>query len=260
MAAWQWQLLAAWVIVTCLVLLRAGGALRRVPGSWFSDPPEPDASDQEIIATQHLLETDYAAIRADRAAAVDVLYTEAKGGYDLARERNKVLEGKAGTLITIVTTGFGAIALIGDPSKGVQRNGAVIVALTSLAMAFFAALGALVPRRTDYPLLAQYASAEILAKNDNAARIKFDLIGSWLQGQRRNNAAARDKGRLLFGATLLLGLGLGALAYNFSTVERPASLTPTIRVILSPEPSPSPSAKPGGTARKPVPPHPKASR
>jgi len=67
--------------------------------------------------TRERIETGYPGLHPTNTATVDLLYTEAKSRYDANRERSKTLDGKAGTLITIITTGFGAFAILGDPAK-----------------------------------------------------------------------------------------------------------------------------------------------
>jgi hypothetical protein len=193
---------------------------------------------------QARIERRFGPLTAKNSATVDFLYAEAKETYATGAERIKVLEGKAGTLIGIVTTGFGFITLIGDPTKVVSKSTPVIVALAALALAFVAALGALFPRRIEFPDLSSYALRDTVANPSNGPRIKFDLIEPLLDAGSRNVDIARSKAYLLIAATVLVGLGLLALGVNFMTAKAPGALTPTIRVITATEPPASPIAAP----------------
>ena len=190
------------------------------------------------------IERAYNALGTENAAAVDFLYGEAKEAYAAGTERIRVLEGKAGTLIGIVTTGFGFITLIGDPTKVLSKSPPVIAALTALALAFAFALASLYPRKIDVPNLSLYALRDTLGDPSNEPRIKFDLIEPLLRAGARNVDVARDKALFLITATILLGLGLLALGVNFMTAKSPGALTPTLRVITATEPPASPAAVP----------------
>lgn len=235
--SWWWGLGIA-VTAVGVMLLRLGGAFRWAP-KLFGDAPESRATPEELQAKKQELTTHMDAFINAYTDAIDLLFTEAKAAAEEARGRVAALEAKAGTLIGIVTTGLGAIAFLGDPAKFGRRDGPVIVAVAALGLAFAAALGSLVPRRTGYPSLEPYASNATLYDDDNAPRIKYDLLPRWLRVARENNATSRDKGRLLIAATALLGIALGALTYNFISAEPP--LTPTVRVLLGADAGASPA-------------------
>lgn len=234
--SWWWGL-GIVVAAVVVLLLRIGGAFRWLP-KLFRDAPERRATPAVLAAKEQELTMHMGAFISDYTDAIDFLFTEAKTAADEARGRITALEAKAGTLIGIVTTGLGAIAFLGDPSKLGKRDAPVIIAVAALGLAFAGALGALVPRRTGFPGLEPYAGNAILYDSDNAPRIKYDLLPRWLRAARESNATSRDKGRLLIAATALLGIALGALTYNFITQQPP--LTPTVRVLVAPDTGASP--------------------
>jgi hypothetical protein len=196
-------------------------------------PPEHDRR-----AEGARLATDYPELTA-QAAAVDVLYTEAKEAYQTERDRFKALDDKASTLLGIVTTGLGAVSILGDPSKAPDRNLWFAIALVSFGLAFALALAAHMPRGADTPALKGYALQSTLAVPDNAVRIKYDLTLAWLRDRGTTIAANQRKARLLLFTTALLAVGLLALALNFVLAQPPAN-SPAIRVMIVPTPTSSP--------------------
>jgi hypothetical protein len=205
----------------------------------FTDSAKPLASLPDRVNTRHRIETDYARLTDAEGKPVDVLYDEAKRAFDAGRERIKQLEAKAGTLIGIVTTGFGAFALLGDPSK-VPKNGFwLALGLVAFGIAFLAALLSLAPRPVRFPSLSHYLLPRTVANSDNEPRIKLDLTEAWLRASLADERTGFVKARLLIFATIALGVGLFALGANYSipSGEKP---TPTVRVILEPQTSPTP--------------------
>jgi hypothetical protein len=209
-------------------------------GALFADPSKPLATLQERVDTRDRIETRYAALIDTGGKPVDVLFDEAKDAYDAGRERLKGLDAKAGTLIGIVTTGFGAIAILGDPSKTPKHGAWLTIGLVALAVAFVLALLSLVPRTARFPSLSHYALPKTVANPSNEPRIKLDLTEAWLRAGRENERAAYQKARLLVAATVALGIGLASLAANYSIGTGGEKPVPTIRVILAPDATPHP--------------------
>lgn len=205
-----------------------------------TDRSQPLATLPERIDRRHYLEKEYGRLLDPKGSPVDVLFTEAKAAYDANRERLKVLESKAGTLIGIVTTGFGAIALLGDPSKTPKSGWWLTIALLALAIAFTTALWSLRPGTSDVPSLSHYLLVETVANPSNAPRIKFDLAVAWVRDARQLEQKGFAKSRLVLISTAALGIGIGALAANYATATGGEKPSPTIRVILAPDTSPSP--------------------
>jgi hypothetical protein len=208
-------------------------------GDLFTSSAKPLASLPERVATRRRIEADYAQLVQPDGKPVDVLYEEAKRAFDAGRERIKNLEAKAGTLIGIVTTGFGAIALLGDPTKVPSHGLWLGIGLVALAVAFVCALLSLAPRPVRFPSLSHYALPNTVANVDNEPRIKLDLVEAWLRAGLADERTSFEKARLLAASTILLAIGLFALGANYSIKdgEKP---TPTIRVILAPNASPQP--------------------
>lgn len=231
-------LAAATAIAVGLIVLVA----RRVAWPWriLKGSSMPLATLEERQKTRERIETKYRRLRDPHGAPVDVLFAEAKAAYDAGRDRLKQLDAKAGTLIGIVTTGFGAIALLGDPSK-MPKNGVWLsLGLVALAIAFAFALFSLVPRTSEFPSLSDYVLPSTVANPSNAPRIKLDLTEAWLRAGNQDDRAAFAKARLLILATAALGIGLGALAANYSIGKDGQKPVPTIRVIQVPDASPAP--------------------
>jgi hypothetical protein len=190
------------------------------------------------LAHKERIESRYSSLTAKNANVVEVLFIEAKSAYASSRDRLTALDGKAATLIGIVTTGFGAIALLGDPSKMPSRGVWTVAALAALAAAFGLALASLAPRPAAYPALSNYNVLELVINPSNEARVKFDLTEAWLRDAQQNAAAGRKKSLLLKLSIAALVAALLALATNYIlSGEKP---TPSVRVIFD---SPAPQLR-----------------
>jgi hypothetical protein len=205
----------------------------------FELPTEPLASAEERIKTRERLEEQYRWLTADNGDAVTFLLGEAKAAFQATSDGIKNLDTKAGTLIGIVTTGLGAIALLGDASKLPGRTPFLFVGLGFLTVSLFAAVLALPTRGLPVPRLSNYALLSTLAVKDNRARIQFELIETWLRDTRRAEAIAGGKARLLLVAAFTIVLGVLSLTLNWTLgVEtRVPSEPATVRLIpASPPP------------------------
>lgn len=204
----------------------------------FGNRESGEASDsQKLVARLLAIETGYPGLHPVNGAAVDLLFDESKAKYDAGRERWKALDAKAGTLITIVSTGFGAFAILGDPAK-LGSNPWVAAGLIALATAFLVALVAQIPREAQFPDLSHYVSLQMVKNPANAVRIKYELARSWVRDAYANDRACVSKARLLYVSTILLGIGLAALTLNYTLPPAAQKPIPTIRVIVQPSPSP----------------------
>jgi len=210
-------------------------------GLWpffFGSPKSGLATDPEKDATLRRITTGYPGLLGAPSTTVDLLYSEAKSKYDAGRDRSKALDAKAGTLITIITTGFGAFAILGDPAK-LGLNGWVIVGLVAFAVAFFFALMAQVPRDVQFPEISLYASLPLVKDPKNAVRIKYELTRSWLRDADANDRAGFAKRRLLNLSTALVGVGLASLTLNYILAPSGEKPIPTVRVLLQPSSPPT---------------------
>lgn len=196
------------------------------------------ASDTEKQATFKRIHDDYPGLYSNDNATVELLYTEAKAKYESSRDRFKQLDGKAGTLITIVTTGFGAFAILGDPGK-LGQNAWVGAGLLALAVSFVFALIAQVPRSIHFPELSTYVALDTVKYAGHAVRIKYELTRSWVRDADTSDRACAAKARLLNISTALLGIGLAALTLNYALPPASEKPVPTVRVLLS---TPMPAA------------------
>lgn len=195
------------------------------------------ASAQRRVDTKRRIETNYSTLNARNGDATDLLLQQARAVYDLARDRFKVLDGKAGTLIGIVTTGFGALAILGDPNKVPSRGPWIILAMGALGTGFICALISMLPRGAQSPDLSPYLWRDTLQNNANVPRIRFDLAAAWVRDAASIEIATMAKGRWLFAGAITLLIAIAALLINY-TIATPADrLTPTVRVILQ---SPAP--------------------
>jgi|GEM_PF-6715859 hypothetical protein len=229
--------LVAVAVISSIVVIAGRVSLRL---HFSQDPTEPLATPDERADTRERIERDLVRLRDPKGSPIDVLYAEAKASYDAGRERLKQLEAKAGTLIGIVTTGFGAIAILGDPSKTPKNGIWLSIGLIALAIAFMCALLSVRPSLSDFPSLSHYVLPETVANPSNAPRIKYDLTEAWLRDARTGERLAFTKARFLVVSTAALGVGLGALAANYSIGGDEHKPVPTIRVITVPETSPQP--------------------
>jgi hypothetical protein len=190
--------------------------------------------------TRERIETGYPGLHPTNTATVDLLYTEAKSRYDANRERSKTLDGKAGTLITIITTGFGAFAILGDPAKIGTTTTWVIVGLFAFAAAFVLALVAQRPSDVQFPNLSVYVNLGVVTNPANAIRVKYELTRAWLRDAEQSNRSTLVKGRLLNAATAFIGIGLASLTLNYIFASPGEKPVPTVRVILQPSTLPAP--------------------
>ena len=204
-------------------------------------PPD----EKEVTALR--IATGYPGLHSKNTAVVDLLFDEAKSKYDAGRERSKALDAKAGTLITIVTTGFGAFAILGDPGK-LGTGPPVVVGLLALGFAFVMALLAQLPRDVFFPELSLYVSLPTVTNPANAVRVKYELTRSWIRDAAVNDRTSLAKKRLLNMSTTALGVGLAALAVNFAFPISGAKPLPTFQVIVT---TPAPSAKPAQPSQSP---------
>ncbi len=189
------------------------------------------ATKEERADTVKRITTGYPGLLGAPSATVDLLYAEAKSKFDAGRERSRALDAKAGTLITIISTGVGVFAILGDPSK-LGVNAWVIVALAAFAAGFFFALMAQVPRDVQFPEISMYATLLLVRDPKNAIRIKYELTRSWLRDADATDRAGFAKRRLINLSTTFVGVGLAALIGNYflaGTGEKPV---PTVHVIL----------------------------
>jgi hypothetical protein len=197
------------------------------------------ASEAERYKTKQTLDG-YAGLTQQDGDAAEFIFRESKSAYDLARDRLKILDGKAGTLIGIVTTGFGAIAILGDPARVPSHGFWLYVSLFFLAVAFVFGLLSLAPRGANSPDLSYYVLDEILHNPANTVRIKFDLAQAWLRDAASVEFASIVKGSRLLAGTVALFFGIIALAVNYITAAPGEKPVPTIKVILQPSESPTP--------------------
>jgi hypothetical protein len=195
------------------------------------------ASAQYRADTKRRIETNYATLNARNGDATDLLLQQARAVYDLARDRFKTLDGKAGTLIGIVTTGFGALAILGDPTKVPSHGVWIGIAMSALGTGFICALSSLAPRGSQNPDLSPYLWRDTLQNNANVPRIRFDLAAAWVRDAASVEEATIVKGRRLFAGAIALFIAIIALVINYAIATPADKPTPTIRVILQ---SPAP--------------------
>lgn len=191
------------------------------------------ASSEELRETEARLKREYADLHDHSKDAVDLLFDEAKGLYNLARDRFKTLDGKAATLIGIVTTGFGAIAILGDPSKVPSHGIWLYTALAAFITSFIAALWALRPQGTDTPDPSYYLSTDLVASKDSMVRIKFDLSIAWMRDTASIEHATEQKAARLLAALALLFVGIVSLGINYLSASPAEKPIPSVRVFLS---------------------------
>jgi hypothetical protein len=217
------------IVVVALVLFVAAssdgrGALGQLGRRLFGLPVEPLASVEERIATRERLDDQYRWLIGTEGDAAAFLFGEAKAAFEATRDGIKSLDTKASTLIGIVTTGLGAVALLGDASKLPAKSPYLFLGLALLAVALFAAVLALPARGLPVPSLSEYALLSTLAVTDNQARIQFELIEAWLDDTHRAEAIAGGKARLLLIAALAIVLGAVSSTVNWvSGVTLPAA-------------------------------------
>jgi hypothetical protein len=196
------------------------------------------ASAKFRVDTKDRLESKYATLNAHNGEATDLLLQQARSVYDLARDRFKGLDSKAGTLIGIVTTGFGALAILGDPTKVPAHGAWIVIAMIALGVGFLCALSSLVPRGAQNPDLSPYLWRDTLQNNANVPRIRFDLAAAWVRDAAAVEAATIVKGRWLFAGAAALFVAIIALVINYAIATPTDKPAPTIRVILqSPVPT-----------------------
>jgi hypothetical protein len=196
------------------------------------------ASAKYRAETKRRIEADYATLNAHNGDATDLLLREAHAVYDLARDRFKSLDGKAGTLIGIVTTGFGALAILGDPNKVPSHGAWIVLAMLALGAGFLCALKSLVPRGSQNPDLSPYLWRDTLQNNANVPRIRFDLAAAWVRDAASVELATIVKGRWLLAGAIALLIAIVALVINYALATPADKPAPTIRVILqSPVPA-----------------------
>ena len=189
------------------------------------------ATPEERLKRKRQIEAAYARLNAKNGNVVEALFIEAKAAYAVSRDRLTALDGKAATLIGIVTTGFGVIALLGDPTKTPAKGFWMITALAALAVAFALALASLAPQPTPYPKLSDYNTLELVSNPANEARLKLELTEAFLRDMIENSNRGYEKSRLLLFAIGALTVALLALAANYiGSGEKP---TPSVRVIFS---------------------------
>lgn len=210
--------------------------LRRKP----FDPNTTLASAAFREATRTRLERDYANLTKANKDAVDFAFDESKASYDLTRERFKTLDGKGGTLTGIVTTGLGAIAVLGDPSKIPAHGFWLYLSLAAFCVALVAAVFSLAPRGVANPDLSPYVSPPTLANPDNLARVKTELARAWLRDAATVEHANREKSRRLRIATGTLVIGVAALVANYAFAKPEEKPVPTLRIIVAASPSAEP--------------------
>jgi hypothetical protein len=207
---------------------------------WLSKPALNGAklaSAEFRAETKTRIETKYAVLNARNGDASDLLLQQARAVYDLARDRFKALDGKAGTLIGIVTTGFGALAILGDPTKVPAHGVWIVLAMISLGTGFICALISLVPRGSQNPDLSPYLWLSTVQNNSNVPRLRFDLAAAWVRDAASVETATIVKGRWLFAGACALFIAIISLVINYALATPADKPTPTIRVLLQ---SPAP--------------------
>lgn len=166
-----------------------------------------------VLAT---LSNEYAAFSAGSNLTVDVLLVEAKAAHELSRDRIKQLETKAVSIIGIVTTGLGALAILGDPHRIPSYGLWLEAAIVALGLSFVSAVLAITPLMLSrYPDLSYYAIPETVGDAANAARVKFHFAQGIISAIHANYHVAIVKGKLVVIAAALLGAALFALIANF---------------------------------------------
>ena len=212
--------------------------LARLGRRIFESPTKGLAPIEDRVATRKRLEEQYRWLTVEDGEAAAFLFEEAKAAFDSTRVGIQNLDTKASTLIGIVTTGLGAISLLGDPSKIPGRTPFLFVGLALLAVALFAAVLVLPSRGIPVPTLSNYALLSILAVNDNKARIQYELIETWLRDTRRAEAIAGGKARLLIIAAFTIVLGVLCLSANWAIgINNPAPTEPTTVRLEQPTPA-----------------------
>lgn len=175
----------------------------------------PLATPEERVATRVRLATWYPA-QAANALAVEFLYAESKATFDVARDGMKNIDLKAATLITLLSTGLGAVALLGDASKLPARTPWLYGGLVLLAIALFAAVASLPTRPLSYPRLSDYAlPGTLLLQPDAKTRVALELSEAWLRDTSAANRVAAGKARLFTFSAFLVVAGVIALMVNF---------------------------------------------
>jgi hypothetical protein len=226
------------VVLFVAVNSEGNGRLARLGRRLYEVAVQPLAPIKDRIDTRVRLEK-YRFLTDDNGEATAFLFGEVKAGFDATRDGIKNLDTKAGLLIGIVTTGLGAIALLGDATKLPGRTPFLFAGLFLLAVALFAAVLALPTRGLPVPRLSNYALLSTLALSGNKTRIQFELIESWLQNTRRAEAIAGGKARLLLVAAFTIVLGVLSLTVNWALgVEHPAPGEPTAVRLLQGTPAP----------------------
>ena len=191
---------------------------------------------------QNSIESQLGELTSKNDDAAKFAYDESKASYDLTRERFKSLDAKAVTLTGIITTGLGAIALLGDPAKVPAHGFWIYVALGALCGALVGSLCALAPRGIANPDLSPYVWPATLANVDNLARVRVHVARAWLRDSAVIEHTNAVKGKRLQFATMLLVTGLAGLILN-SIVAKPGE-QPALRVIVgSPAPETSSSSR-----------------
>jgi hypothetical protein len=191
----------------------------------------------ERLGTKSRIES-YRTLNAKNGNVVEALFGEAKAAFAASRDRLSALDAKAATLIGIVTTGFGAIALLGDPSHSPSRGVWMAVALIALATGFFLALASMAPQPAPYPALSNYNLLETVTNPANEARVKFEITEAWMRDTNENLLKAHQKGQLLLASIVALVVALSSLGVNYIVAkEKPEA---AVRVIFgTPQPVPS---------------------
>ncbi len=136
--------------------------------------------------------------------------------FDVARDGIKNIDLKAATLITLVSAGLGAVALLGDTSKLPARTPYLYWGLGVLALALFTAVGSLLTRPLSYPQMSPYALPGTLVPPDAKTRVALELTEAWLRDTSAANRIAAGKARLFAFSASLVILGVFLLVGNFA--------------------------------------------
>jgi hypothetical protein len=209
------------VFIAALVIFIAAnsagrGPLGKIGRRLFEVPVTPLATIRERVETRTRLEATYQALTSEEEGAVGFLFNEVKAAFETTQDGIKNLDAKAGSLVGIVTTGLGALALLGDGSKLPGKTPFLFIGLGLLALALFAAVLALPTRGLLLPNLSTYALLSTLGVEDNRVRIQFELIEAWLQDIRRARAIAGGKARLLLISAFAIVFGVLSLTVNWA--------------------------------------------
>jgi hypothetical protein len=186
----------------------AGRALFEVPSRGVASP-------ETRSAVRAKLATKYALLTHENGETAAFLLDEAKTSFDTTRDAIKVLDGKAGTLIGLISTGLAAVSVFGDYTKLPAKTPYLYIALALFGVALLGAVLALPTRPLFEPRLSNYSLLSIAGDNDMKPRVQFELAESWLQAKQRAVAVGAGKARLVVWSSFALVMAVLCLCVNW---------------------------------------------